>query len=424
MTSLERLTSLSDTIAEKTKIVTEYLSSKGLEAASFDVNGLDEFPISPDDKVPSQARLDLIAATRELHGLALGPKEGLRYLAWDSVNSLSLQAVYEFQIAENVPLDRTISYQELAEKVNVPLLKLRPLVRHAMTNHIFYEPSKGLVAHSRTSRLLVENPQMHAWVGFFSEDLWNPIASVVNAMKKWPNSQEPNETGVNFANNSDLAWFDFLQKKEGLAKRYSLAMEAHGGGEGFKVEHTVEGYPWAELGEGTVVDMGGNQGYVSFAIARAYPKLKFIVQDTAGMRAPEVIGTIPEDLKDRAYLTTHNFFMEQTVVADVYFLRWIFHGFSEKYCIEILRQLRPALKKRARILINDGVLPDPGVAGAVEEKSMRTMDVMMQVTVNAREREIDDWAELFKTADERYRFLKAWKPEKSRMWLIEAEWTG
>jgi hypothetical protein len=50
------------------------------------------------------------------------------------------------------------------------------------------------------------------------------------------------------------------------------------------------------------------------------------------------------------------------------------------------------------------------------------MDVMMQVTVNAREREIDEWADLFKQADERYTSIKAWKPEKSRMWFIEAEW--
>ena len=83
MASLNRITNLSNDIAKNTKILTEYLSSKGLEAASFDVNGLDAFPISPNDEVPSKARLDLIAATKELHDIALGPKEGLRYLAWD-----------------------------------------------------------------------------------------------------------------------------------------------------------------------------------------------------------------------------------------------------------------------------------------------------------------------------------------------------
>lgn len=83
MASLDRLTSLSNEIAKNTKILTEYLSSKDLEAPSFDVNGLTEFPISPNDEVPFKARLELIAATKELHDLTLGPKEGLRYLAWD-----------------------------------------------------------------------------------------------------------------------------------------------------------------------------------------------------------------------------------------------------------------------------------------------------------------------------------------------------
>ena len=77
------MTQLSSDIAKNTKIVTEYLSSKGLGAASFDVDGLDEFPIPPTEEIPFKARLDLIAATKELHDVALGPKEGLRYLAWD-----------------------------------------------------------------------------------------------------------------------------------------------------------------------------------------------------------------------------------------------------------------------------------------------------------------------------------------------------
>ena len=77
------MTNLSNEIAKNTRILTEYLSSKSLEAPSFDVNGLDEFPVSPNDEVAFKARLDLIAATKELHDVTLGPKEGLRFLAWD-----------------------------------------------------------------------------------------------------------------------------------------------------------------------------------------------------------------------------------------------------------------------------------------------------------------------------------------------------
>lgn len=83
MASIQRMTRLAEEIAEKTKIVTDYLSSKGLEAASLAADGLAEFPISPEDDVPFKARLDLVAATKELYDISLGPKEGLRYLAWD-----------------------------------------------------------------------------------------------------------------------------------------------------------------------------------------------------------------------------------------------------------------------------------------------------------------------------------------------------
>ena len=81
--SVQRMTTLSQEIADKTKIITDYLSSKGLEAASFDVNGLAAFPIPPEDEEPYKARLELVALTKELHDIAVGPKEGLRYLAWD-----------------------------------------------------------------------------------------------------------------------------------------------------------------------------------------------------------------------------------------------------------------------------------------------------------------------------------------------------
>lgn len=47
---------------------------------------------------------------------------------------------------------------------------------------------------------------------------------------------------------------------------------------GLEPEHLVNGYPWAELGEATVVDLGGSHGAISCALARKYPSLKLIVQ--------------------------------------------------------------------------------------------------------------------------------------------------
>jgi|SRR3569833_570298 len=171
--------------------------------------------------------------------------------------------MWEFRVAEAVPLEGSITYEDLTSKVvelndglHIPVLNLRRLIRHAMTNRIFCEPSKGRVAHTRTSRLLLEDAPLNNWVGFMCKDLWLPIANVVEAMKKWPGSEESTETSVNLAYGQNVPWFDYIQQDQTFAKRYNLAMQAHGGAGGFALESVVNGYPWGGLPDGaTVVDV-------------------------------------------------------------------------------------------------------------------------------------------------------------------------
>lgn len=93
-----------------------------------------------------------------------------------------------------------ISYQDLAKEVttisgvDVPYLDLRRLLRLAMANSLFREPKPNHVAHSTTSRLLLDDEGITSWVSLFTTDFFRPIASTVPAMRKWPGSQEPNET--------------------------------------------------------------------------------------------------------------------------------------------------------------------------------------------------------------------------------------
>lgn len=218
-------------------------------------------------------------------------------------------------------------------------------------------------------------------------------------------------------------------------------LQAHGSREGYDISQTVSGYPWANLGKATIVDvrieppfslyrvlhlanasqMGGNEGFVSIALAEAFPLLCFVVQDLAGMRTPEVMDHIPTHLSDRISLTTHDFFQPQPETEDVYLFRHIFHAFSDKYAVNILRALIPALRPGARIIVNDIVLPAPGTVSRVEEKSIRTMDVLMKTVCNSRERELEDWKSLFEQADGRFRWQGAWK-SSGKLWFIECTW--
>ena len=57
----------------------------------------------------------------------------------------------------------------------------------------------------------------------------------------------------------------------------------------------------------TIVDVGGANGHVSMALARAYPNLHFIVQDLEH-NIVKARAEIPEDLKGRVDLQVHDFF--------------------------------------------------------------------------------------------------------------------
>ena len=167
--------------------------------------------------------------------------------------------------------------------------------------------------------------------------------------------------------------------------------------------------------------MGGNEGFVSFALAEAFPNLSFIVQDQAGMRTPAAAGNVPGHLAERVTLATHDFFDPQPVVAEAYLFRHVLHAFSDRYAVEVLRALAPALRRGAHVIVNDYALPQPGAVSRLEERYVRTMDVMLQTVCNSRERDVEDWRRLFAEADPRFRLRGAWK-SSGRLWFVDVTW--
>jgi hypothetical protein len=120
---------------------------------------------------------------------------------------------------------------------------------------------------------------------------------------------------------------------------------------------------------GLVVDLGGSPGDMCIDLARHYPKVRCISQDLLDV----VSGVeVPEDVKGRVKVAAHEFFTEQPVKnAGVYLFRWIFHDWSDKYALRILRNLIPALKKEARIVIGEVCLPEPGEVSNLVERQMK-----------------------------------------------------
>lgn len=173
------------------------------------------------------------------------------------------------------------------------------------------------------------------------------------------------------ANGTEDLVFNELAKYPERQKRYADAMRFFNTGPDMEPVHLLDNYPWESLGNGTIVDVGGSHGDVSIAIAQRFSSVHCIVQDR-----PEVIvegrNRIPASLATRVSFMEHDFFSEQPVKdADVYYFRWIFHDWSDKYTVQILRSLIPALKAGAKIVVNEQVLPEPGAVSQYQERFIR-----------------------------------------------------
>lgn len=58
-------------------------------------------------------------------------------------------------------------------------------------------------------------------------------------------------------------------------------------------------------------------------------------------------------------------------ITDIYFFRWIFHNWPDRYCVKICWALIPVLKPGALILIQEFLLPEPGTISCYQERKMR-----------------------------------------------------
>lgn len=107
---------------------------------------------------------------------------------------LGLQYIYRTGLVYKVPLEESITFQELAEASGQNVKDVTRFLRLVMGRHVFREPVKGSVMHTATSRLLLNNTMLQAWLLNIADEFWPSLARTVDAIEQWPNSEEPNET--------------------------------------------------------------------------------------------------------------------------------------------------------------------------------------------------------------------------------------
>src|SRR5262245_56157112 len=133
----------------------------------------------------------------------------------------SLRWLYNFKIASAVPLDRPISFADIAQARGVDEDILKRVLRHAMTNRIFHEPEPGLVAHTSVSALLARSPSLNDWVGYTCDETYPASAKLVEAHAKYGNSQNPSQAAYSIAFDTNEPMFAHLTKFPERERRFA-----------------------------------------------------------------------------------------------------------------------------------------------------------------------------------------------------------
>lgn len=207
--------------------------------------------------------------------------------------------------------------------------------------------------------------------------------------------------------------FEYLSKQPALAARYHNYMVARHNTSRWTIEHMLGACDWASLGGKTVVDVslsagsvyhlyfltrkitfwgscinsqserpaddfcsdpqaGGSSGHTVLALSQRCPaSMRFIIRDidpVALEQGRAAVASLAKDglaAADRIEFQMHNLFEKQTVRADIYIFRHIFHDWPNADVVKMLENLVPALGQGARVLVSEGIVPEQAVGRAI-----------------------------------------------------------
>ncbi|KAL9120673.1 MAG: hypothetical protein Q9187_002772 [Circinaria calcarea] len=407
------LENLSATISSKTLELSKILEANSIPPPSFAESSC----VSPEasslvvDKDNLRTiRNELITAAQDLIRLAQGPVDHLLTLAWSAADVANLGIIAQHDIASKISIGSSISLQDLATSTGFSEDVLARTVRYAIANGIFCEPLANVFAHSAASATLAINSKVRDVSIFCTHEITTILVRLAEAFKQQQEKKE-NAPGAAF----NVAYpgyehlFEYFAKNPEATQRYVTFLDGRAELSRWNIEHLTTQWDWAAVGSGTIIDVGGSSGHTCVALTPAAPSARFIVQDLSVDALQKGRDSIASDpaLKDRITYTEHDFFTVQPVTADVYFYRHILHDWSDADCVRIIAALLPGLKGGARVLIHEGIMPEPPAqrANTMDDKQIRIDDQVMMSAHNAKERSVAEFIRLFKDASEDFKFV-------------------
>lgn len=141
------------------------------------------------------------------------------------------------------------------------------------------------------------------------------------------------------------------------------------------------------------VDVGGSLGSLLRGVLARHPDAEGILFDRPRLveQAEAVWAGTPEASRMRA--VGGDFFEAVPEGGDLYLLKFILHDWTDQQCVQILKNIRSAIRPDGRLAVMEIVLPDNP-----EPHLGWLMDLNMLAMTGGRERTVAEYAKLFDAA--------------------------
>lgn len=385
----------------------QQLDDHGLQQPSLEVGGRKDWHDAATSPEILKTRSLLIDASRMMLNLALGPTDAMSALTGPDVCKLEVMRTLDaLGVPQAIPLHGDVSLKELAATVGVNQSLLYRHLQFAFLLGMFHEPREGFVAHTNLSSALVD---LSPYIKMRLSPLFmKGVYKVPEALKL-----SRTDSGIVPCQLADSRRRDMWQMLEedypqgqGM-KLFSAAMKATLlSFMGPSLTPYVHGFEWESLGTGTVIDVGGGNGYVEINLVKKFPNLDFVIQDLPTNAEPAHMLIAGHEAQGRIKFEPHDFFQPQPpqqTPPKAYMLSRVMHDWQDDDCVKILRNLVPTMEIHGtKLLVCELVLPDR--AGEVfnhVEQHLRTRDMLMFTMYGGGERRLRDWMALFRKADAR-----------------------
>ncbi|KAH6657448.1 O-methyltransferase-domain-containing protein [Truncatella angustata] len=306
--------------------------------------------------------------------------------------------------------NRTMTLDELAKATNSRSDRLGQILRILCNSGIFsLDEASGQYSNTPASLLLRSNhwTQWHNWVQLYGTQFYDIARGIQASIRK---GTVRSAAQINYDTDDNM--FSFFHSQGWVPELHRTL----GGGAAAQMPGVLEDYPWDEVADGLVMDIGGGGGAFITGLLRRFPTMQGGIFDLSHV-IDHVRGFFQAEGQ---YADIGNRVQQQNLIAGdffksipqckVYTMKWCLHDWRDPQVVEILTKIRESiiLGPQSRLIVLESNLSN--------EHSDRLSvygDINMMMTANGQERTERQWKDLAESSG--WKVMKVW--DLRRAWV-------